>query len=198
MYLNEIRYKVMFDSTHFSNGSLEVKLRIKSNGVWHEDTYSAPVKNYSKNFGKSAWEAVLGSDGATFVHYLMTSIGISSSLIASWQWDYNDIESALSSCTLLYFNTHGNVGIFLDDCDNTIYPTSSQGTPDFLTWRTAVNGSGYPPLNSTGNPPINLAVWDSCLTGTDASFLSSLHPFWNAYGGLIEDQAIAGWKVFLL
>jgi hypothetical protein len=58
-------------------------------------------------------------------------------------------------------------------------------------------GSGfpYPPFNTTANPPIDLVVFDSCLTGSNDHFLTWLYPYFNGYGGYLEDQAIAGWTV---
>lgn len=78
-----------------------------------------------------------------------------------------------------------------------IYPTAIHGTPDVDTWRVA--SVGYlglpPPFNSSGKPLINLAVFDSCETGSTDDFNTILYPQFNGYVYFTENQSMAGWAV---
>ena len=59
-------------------------------------------------------------------------------------------------------------------------------------YRTPQMGSGLPPFNSTGNPPINLAFLVNCGSGANEEFLKFCFPYENAYGPWLENQAFIG------
>ncbi len=198
MYINEVTIPIMFDSKYFSSGTtVTIKMRAKAGGTWYEDTYSAPAKNYTRAMGRDEWENAVGGNGATTVHNKVTAIGHNCTLVDWDGWSANTVQSMQDWGTTMYFNTHGLVDLFSADNGDLIYPSSTYGNPNVLAWRQSVMGTSgpLPPFNTTGNPPVDLVVFDTCLTGSNDHFLTWLFPYYNGYGGLYEDQAIAGWTV---
>jgi hypothetical protein len=207
VYHNSQAFAIMFDANRFpTDTSLEIKMRAEAGGVWYESTYSAPAYNFCRAFGRNEWEIVTGEDGAKAVDEQLSGIGYTVSYIPDLGWNASLVHDLLDAySTVVYFNTHGAIDRLQTDYDELnpdspemIYFDDSAGSPDFLTWRAATMGSGYSPFNSTAHPPINLCVFDSCLTGSTSNFATLLFPYLNAYTDTIEDQAIAGWTVSAL
>lgn len=188
--------KIMFDSTHFPNsGITTIKMRVRGDGIWYEHSYSAIRYNRAGAFGLHSFETTFGGAAATKVKDRLDQIQHYCDLITYSGWDHSIVDTIEDHATIHYFNTHGTEYSFQTDAGGLIYPFDSYGSPDLRTWPEASIGSGYPPFNSTGNPPVHLAVFDSCKTGSSSLFASILFPAYNGYGGLYENQAIAGWTV---
>jgi hypothetical protein len=130
-------------------------------------------------------------------------------------WDRNDFLPGVGDSNVFYVHTHGNDEFFWMDTNDYHYDRlGSPGPPDnayaeiappsdlhgfaLKPTRVTANGSGLPPFNSTGIPPVNLAFVDSCTTGTTNSFaLAFLYPYGNSYTPPLssEDQAEVGYNI---
>ncbi|HTQ10624.1 MAG TPA: hypothetical protein VMI31_11170, partial [Fimbriimonadaceae bacterium] len=53
-------------------------------------------------------------------------------------------------------------------------------------------GSGAPPFNSTGNPPVNFVFLQACDCLQSAPWMKFLYPYAFQYGSYLEDQAVLG------
>jgi hypothetical protein len=125
-----------------------------------------------------------------------------------------DFVNSLSGANIVFAATHGEPSRFYAgqefyDGEGTefathVYPYGYDrydivGHPTWLEgvgvepYRSPQIGSGYPPYNSTGNPPLNLAFIMSCATGAEQDFIRFCLPYYNAYGGYLEDQAFVGY-----
>ena len=75
-----------------------------------------------------------------------------------------------------------------------VFARLPDGTPNVMDRRANMMGSGLPPYNSTGKPPVSITLIDSCYTGQTNAFSSFLHPMANLFSyPSTENQAYLGW-----
>lgn len=130
----------------------------------------------------------------------------------------------LENCGVLYLNTHGTSASnpwpnqyyydsFASDIgasngsDPLFYqfaivpglgwniPPYNYDTQNFESWRAIVNGSGYPPFNSSSNPPVHFLFLDTCWCGCCNDFVRIFAPYYDAYGNWVQNQAYQSWSV---
>lgn len=134
-------------------------------------------------------------------------------------WYYSALQQPVS---VAYIHTHGErvvypptnpydpsfIGLW-SDLDELSLPAGTQPPTEYMiapqsssggsvqSSRQQAMGSGLPPFNSSGLPPIWLAFNDACITGrTNAYAEAYLWPYQNAYGGWCENQASCGWTIY--
>jgi len=226
---------VMFDSTHFANGStVTVTVRSEEDlGHGGQASASAPVKNFASLFGRYDLESSVpiawnwdDPVGYYFIgdmswHGLPWAAAFLSSMgyyiehqVTSRGWGSGDLLAGLADCTVFYVHTHGATTYYWTDLNDfynwypaapeswseNAYASSTGGDPyGFVLEPTRVNamGSGLPPFNSTGLPPIALSFMVACDTGTNNDFAEAyLYPYTNAYvNPAIEDQSELGYNL---
>jgi len=130
-------------------------------------------------------------------------------------WFYNAMEETIS---VVYLHTHGEAECavpdppiseppatwMLSDLDELgLYPEEEPDwkyfiVPDSILYRRQLAiGSGTPPFNSTGKPPIWLAFNDGCKTGNDNAFAEAyLWPYTTINGDWCANQAQCGWSIY--
>lgn len=180
---------VMFDSTRFAPGnnlSVEVK-------VW---SWTAPFRSFSqvspvKNavlLAKHPDPEIFG-DPPQVVYYELGPSRFNFGFEYG-EWTPRDFVDGLSGKSVVYVCSHGQSNRFaagkLWDDGETEYPTYVQpygndvyvvGYPEWQErvgvepFRIPQMGSGYPPFNSTGNPPITLVFVSSCSTAALNDFI---------------------------
>jgi hypothetical protein len=117
-------------------------------------------------------------------------------------WDKYAMLPGVGDSNVFYVHTHGDETSFWTDKNDYhfAYPNPPTIAPEnayaltvpsgdlhgfaLKPTRIAANGSGLPPFNSTGIPPVNLAFLDTCGAGTDNDFAEALlYPGGNFYTG---------------
>jgi len=124
-------------------------------------------------------------------------------------WNAYQLLGDFRNANVFYVHTHGTPNNIWSDTDDhhfyhpgpytgigypreNIWPTTAAPTPlnaqfVFQPERVIANGSGLPPYNSTGQPPITLAHFQTCGTHHDNYFAAAvLYPEGNAYTGRRE------------
>ncbi len=188
---------------------------------------SVPIKNLAALYGRydmdvsplcwtnNQWDVGDASwNGSGLVAPILEGINHVVNVVTDQGWNFGSLASGLNNCSVVYVHTHGATtyfwtdtndfhyfypGAFNNSLDQDVYAT--QGPYALKPMRLNAIGSGLPPFNSTGNPPITIAFMDACDTGTDNSFADALlPPYTNYYSNPnIEDQAELGYSfTFLL
>jgi hypothetical protein len=178
----------VFDSTHFLHGTnLAITYEVTDNwGRVYSKTKSAPVKNRALLYehpdgagypsGVSAVAAWLAGEN----YEVLTRFGST--------WSKASVEADMSNMSLSDFNTHGAPSAI------TAGDNSTFGYLDILNTRTAVNGSGNPPFNSTGNPTTQFGAIDACNVGDTGNFLTWFFPYLTGYGKVMPNQGLWTWS----
>lgn len=202
---------VMFDSTHFGNGStVVVKAEYWDNhGSYYQNEGATVVKNSAllaafpeSDMLAARWEADLRLVSPFFGKQLLVG-----------EWDPIEFCESLAGHSIVFAPTHGHNGtigsLFAAKMWPTSYTTSVRpfGNDTYIlghpTWiqsaglesrRVAQMGSGLPPYNSTHQPPIWIAYALSCQTGLEQNFIRFCLPYNNAYGTWLENQAWIGYN----
>jgi hypothetical protein len=204
--------RAMFDSTHFAPGStVAVFFEAWTNLGYFSATGSAVVKN--SILLSQHPEPLIDPDTALVVGDLIQPNFHRDLSLYRNGWSPFDFIYGMAERTVIFSSTHGTntefyAGKKFYDADGdpwitTLRPnggiTSHAPThPDWLysvgigPYRAAQMGTGYPPFNSSGQPPINLAFILSCSTGAEDEFIEFLRPYINYYAGALEDQAFTG------
>lgn len=137
--------------------------------------------------------------------------------VTYFQWNKLELLPAIEDCNVRYIHTHGNSGSFWTDANDYwySYPNPPSLPPEnaypvtvpmtdpngfaIKPSRIVGNGTGLPPINSTRNPPINLAFIDACCTGVENYFAEALlYPHGNIYAGTSwwpENQSQVGYSI---
>jgi hypothetical protein len=131
-------------------------------------------------------------------------------------WTMYDLAEGMDMDDVFYVHSHGNASFIWSDWNDywyefdgvqpihsaeAIYGSGGSGASfiDLLPYRVASNGSGLPPFNSTGSPPINVAFIDSCNAADTNSFSPILYPYGNWFTGapssFPEDQSLVGYTI---
>lgn len=186
---------VMFDSTHFLSG-LYVWVRFQvtdeANHVYYKD-YGATVKNWCYFANDSNIYQVSGGQGSEAAYYEMVGIPHYLRFERHDSWNDDVYFTDIVGCNVVGPFVHGNWN-FHKDGSNThwIYLAPEPTYLDYLTQMQAIVGSGFPPVNSTHEPPINLLMLTTCLAGA-GQMSNGLFPNRNAYNPQIENQAAVGY-----
>lgn len=145
------------------------------------------------------------------------------SYVNSLGWTAIEFGADAQDCNILHVHSHGNSSFIWSDSNDYWYeylgwppdgntqrpPTNIYGgsTPiaaptgsiNLYDQRVAANGSGLPPFNSTGKPPINLAYIGACSAAVDNTFADgTLYPYGNAFTGVSswpENQSCVGYAL---
>ncbi|MBS1714717.1 MAG: hypothetical protein JST30_10325 [Armatimonadetes bacterium] len=198
-YVPEIVLEIMFDSTHFANGSI-VEVKMKGKNQWGDiaqDINFVEVKNRCVGFGRHDFLQYNGGDGVTELVTQLTGHNYGFLTTTSYGWACLDITDSMSNPGIYYVATHGNSAAHqtnnLIPVIERMYALPVSGEQDYQNVRTLRNGSGYPPLNSTDNPYVAFALMDFCNSGSASDFQTVLYPYYDAYSADIVDQAMIGW-----
>ena len=182
---------VMFDSSHFPSGSqVEVRLHVVVDGNLVSHSYSAPVVN-----GFSAWGHPDLGAGAFVAELNLQQMSYSGvGIWASAGWNNLSALNGMDSNNVHYIASHGGPNHHIAGDGSEARATLSM--PHYLSYRQSQIGYGVPPYNSTSSPSMNLVYIYSCRCGLDNSFISTLFPYGNSYGGIsCEDQAVLTYRV---
>ncbi|MEQ1823289.1 MAG: hypothetical protein ABL949_12325 [Fimbriimonadaceae bacterium] len=190
-----INLKAMWDSSHFTNGAAVVAtftILDMEYGFWptlKTKTGFTTVKNRVPIYEHHDAIPIRPlSDG---IDVAETKIGAMGYLTHKHKWDRwanSTVEADSYNATAVYTNTHGAAStIGTDVSGNPVYASHVYG------WRLPINGTGFPPYNSTGNPPTNYVHMENCNSNYNNSFTQWFWPYYNHYGGYVEDQAVFGY-----
>ncbi len=186
---------VMFDSTHWgaSQTHCTVRLEVTEFGdpTEHASEVTVPIKNMAKQY--DVMDEKLNPASAPIVMSWMAIMGYRTHTHSQDGWPKLQFLSEMQGASVEYFGGHGNASPSFDDdapgqFADTIVPA------DVQAYRSIQMGTGLPPFNSTGRPPIAFAFIHACSAATDMSFNVFNLPYANNYGGWMEDQAITGFN----
>ena len=192
---------VAFDSTQFNDGDVVLFTFAVLDYVgvfypqWKDATGFAVVHNKSFAYQHSDFLAELPeSDGATPANSAFGYMNYIETIRSASGWTQERVEADSNDAAILYFNTHGNVNTIETDVGS--YTFNSQNVE---SWRQNINGSGWPPLNSTGKPLTQYVHIDACLSGSDNSFTTWFWPYYRHYfppsgpDNAVTNQALFGY-----
>ena len=195
-YPLSIALKVMFDSSHFGNGTpVEVTLKVWGVFTGMQEGSSNPdpiVKNRLMMFEHD--DPGLTPDAAPLVNDLMTGKNYGLLLRTLGPWMADNYWGALNGGTngntsAVFYAGHGGPG----NHDACIPPDMTPA--DYETHRTSDIGTGLPPFNSTGRPPVFFIHLAACECGKTSNFKTALWPYYMGWGGpYLEDQALLGYR----
>jgi|GEM_PF-3212653 len=209
--------KVTFDSSHFPNGtSLQVKIKGRnSSGAVAEATGYAPVNNRVVGFNHPEFwhpgkvgtnELVAQMNWLNYNFYIQTN-----------NWGPAEITYGLASASIYYVNSHGSQNTHYTAFSNQeneesyifadiLSDTTLNLNHNYEYYRSALNGSGTPPNNSSAVPPIHFAQLDFCESGGSwyspppgsNLFSTLLIPCMDFYwpGQWCPNQAVLTWKAY--
>lgn len=176
LYVNEVAPKIIFTSTRFAPGTdISIVLKVwTTDGEAPVEAWSMPVpkKDVAAIFGRSEWESPPGEAmaGAHATKDLVAGAKYDvSRFFVSAGWSSSDVAATLGECSLFYANTHASDDSFQSDiAGDYMWAMRAYGDPNVLDLRTSAIGTGLPPFNSTGKPPITIAFLDSCFAGSSS------------------------------
>lgn len=198
----------MFDSTRFRPAStITITITAIDNlgGTGSYTTSAVPVKNcaYISEHPDAGGDPVGVVVNDVNLRYLTYG--------PDGDWTPMDFINGLAGMNLVAYAGHGTPTYFFaahvwsdpdTDYPTYVYPFGDDayvgGHPGWLQqagvepYRIPQMGVGFPPFNSTGQPPINLATVISCGTGQCQDFIRFCLPYENAFGYWLEDQAYTG------
>jgi len=182
---------VMFDSTHWgaSQTSCTVRLEVTEFGdpTVHASEVTVPIKNMAKQYEvefNNPWPAA-----SVVVEDKMSAMGYPTHTHTKDWWTRSQFLAEMQGASHEYYHGHGSASPAFED-DSTsglpIYPG------DVEAYRLGQMGTGLPPFNPTGQPPIAFAFIHACCAATGNSFNVFNLPYANHYGGWMEDKCITG------
>lgn len=183
---------IMWDSSHFTSGtSVSVQLTVVTNAGNFTNSYTSIVKNSVGAYTISGFP-----NGSSVVSTQMTPAQYLVSAVFGGGWDDIAYLNDMQNHNVMFAGTHGYpTGNFQTD-------TPSPADSHLVNWaevessRITQIGSGLPPYNSTGKPQINLAFLQTCNVGDVNDQVRHCYPYYNAYGGYLEDQAFFAYNVY--
>ena len=202
----EVRMPLMFDSTHWAMGATNKIVAtceaIDAAGV-HYASSAAPVelKNIASILSIYEWETTESGASGAMAKTHLDAVGYDTS---RWRfdpsWDELTVDEFLSECSAFHIQCHGELDLLSlrpVTNDHLFYALPDPSWPSALESRVGALGSGLPPFNSTGVPPVTAAFLDCCYTGGAPHFATGiLFPQKNWFsGGAVENQAEIGWTV---
>ncbi len=199
---------LMFDSSHYPDGAT-VTVTIEAwdlyGGHYGPMSGTAPVKN--KALIAEHPDGILGAETTAATLY---GTNYTQRALDSASWTPTDYFSQMSGCNVVYYSGHGNV----DEQAAGNYPLPGQDRmytgavlysparfPDYESERQGHMGTGLPPFNSTGQPPINFMFLYACMCGKTNNFIRAIWPYdnhygeWGMYGPWSVNQALVDYPV---
>jgi hypothetical protein len=183
----------MFDSTHWGAAQTNCVVRLEvtefGDPTVRSSEITVPIKNLAKQYDVS--DEKLNPASAPVVASWTGAMGYATHTHSKDGWTRSQFLSEMQGASVEYFGGHGNVSPWFNDdspAGLTIYPS------DIESYRSGQVGSGLPPFNSTGQPPIAFAFLHTCCVATNNGFNVFNLPYSNHYGGWMEDQAITGFN----
>ncbi len=195
-YPLSIALKVMFDSSHFANG-IPVEVTFIVWGVFTgmhvgQSNPDPIVKNKLMMFEHD--DPDITPDAAPLVSDLMTGRNYGLFLRTLGPWTDDNYWGALNAGTdgntnAAFYAGHGGPG----NHDACVPPHMLP--ENYETHRISDIGTGLPPFNSTGRPPVFFLHLVACECGKTSDFKTALWPYYMGWGGpYLEDQALLGYK----
>jgi hypothetical protein len=204
----------MFDPTQFNHlQDVEIKCRVKTGGIWYEDTYTARASNYALLTGLDSLEDISTPQPSASTTRQGTKVSQENLSSLYWthrridQWTPADYFFGLLTPSLHHYCGHSNTNGVLD---GTHVGTNSGGLPlgamiDFNEPsnpansvhhnRASVFGSTLPPFSP--GPALNFTFLQSCeSTNPIATSDSYMFPNLNGYGKYRENQCVLGYVKF--
>lgn len=190
----EVPLAVMFDSSHLTHGS-QATVR-----VWGRDNLdnqieaenSAVVLNRLVAYNLSEFNGYDGGRGAQTVSIMMGNQGYFQYVLTSG-WTRDIVAEQVKNSGIHYVNSHGHEVLHAHTVDTpagSLFFAKPPNAYNYESSRWTHNGSGLPPFNSTGLPPVQFAMFDICDGGPTNQFSSILVPYYDAYDQTkVTDQA---------
>jgi hypothetical protein len=190
--VSAINLAVMFDSSHFAHGSTVTGefVFLDSTGTWRQDDMQAPVKNRLISYGHH--EPLQQPRGAPVPVSVLSSQNYTTTLHDADGWTGPMMLGDMDGATVVHYSGHGSPSAYNDDVDVAVYAVGSLTTPAVIAFRLGQMGSGYPPFNSTGAPPIAFAFLNCCLCGQSSNWTNFCSPFYNGYGACSKTRRFSG------
>ena len=205
----------MFDSNMFPHlDNVEVKCRVKADGTWYEDSYSAQSLNQVFLAGLNYLEDVSAFPGIANYDYQGTLAA--KEKLESFFSVVRDISQYTPEQYLLgqtmktvhMYSGHANVFSLADGTHTgTITDRSYCGQPIFynnadlpgksvLHHKIGEMEGGLPPFSP--RPALNITFLEACeTTRPESNSHVYMFPYWNGYGRLFENQAVLGCATFM-
>ncbi len=179
--------KAMFDSSHFANGTtVEVTFSVFTfpTGWWEISSNPDPVvKNKLMIFEHPDPE--IAPNPSYTVNVQMSGKNYAIFLQNGGNWFEADYWNALNGSSAVFYGGHGTTNDHWDSLD------FGMDAGEYETKRTIQIGSGLPPFNSTGAPPVFFCHIVACGCGNTNNFKTVLYPYYMGWGGpYLEDQAL--------
>lgn len=181
-----VRY--MFDSTQFTHGQpLEIKIEGGDTaGQYYMANGSTTVQNIARIWQNPDFDESAATSAADVVELKLPPLGIHPIRY------YGNIEEeyflARVKDSIIYVVQHGDK--WHHALGTTTFPVILDS--NYYDARQILNGSGFPPYNSSLMPPVNVLFAEWCEGGKrpPPSFDKALSPYRNSYGNTIENQAV--------
>lgn len=210
LYYNQhANISAMFDSSHFPDGAT-VTVTAQVTDVF--GNYYAP-----KSASTSVKNKVLIAehpdliDGAETTSAEFIGQNYGQNLLDNGFWTPSAYFQQMNGCNVIYGSVHGNV----DEHASGNYPSatapdrvytgavsySPPRSPNYDVERASQLGTGYPPFNSTSQPPIKFMFLYACLCGSTNNFIRACWPYdnyygeWGAYGPWGVNQSVVDYFV---
>lgn len=182
--------EVMFDSSHFSNGTpVEVKFRVLTYSGWQEGS-SDPDPIVNNKLMMFEDPAPPTPDPVPTVQALMSGKNYLLYGEDGPSWGETDYFAIMSGSNAVFYAGHGN------PYEHSAPTGSTLTWPEYEAYRTSHIGSGIPPFN-TGAPPVNFCHLVACNCGDTNDFIRVCHPYYMAWGGpWMENQALLAYTCY--
>lgn len=196
IYNSEVQHAEMFDSTVFPHGQfVQIKLKVKADGVWYQDSYAAVAKNSVAVFENP--------DTFDFAGEVLDNVFGQANIAVSGvfdqtSWTNDDYFLGLAGKNHSFIFSHGN-NVSIRSGVTSPEPMVEITAERFFDEMCNIVGSGdLPPYNATGLPPLNFLAFHSCRTGQNSDYQDSLFPNFNAFQWFYaENQCFWAYKVQL-
>ena len=184
--------KVMFDSSHFANGTnIEVRFIVWGLFTGPHEVRSSPDPIVVNKLMMFEDPAPPTPDPVPVVQNLMASLNYNLYPQDGATWTKFVYFGVLYGSNAVFAAGHGT------QAHHTAPVSLGMTATQYETERTAINGSGLPPFNSTPYPPVNFCHLVACNCGATSAFKAVLYPYYMGWGGLyLEDQALIAYTCF--
>lgn len=197
-FVNTANLKVMFDSSHFPDGTT-VTVRLEINGYDsgpYIKTGAAVVRNRAMFYEDP--DPAASPDGSLVMHNLFNNSGYSRLLQNGGSWSESAYFSSLDGSNFAVLCGHGTASSHETGTSDSITPS------EYESVRMSQVGIPVPPTNylppfNYGAPPVNLLYLIACKFGMTSDFTKCLWPHVMAWGGPFqENQSALAYKPSLV
>lgn len=173
-----IGLEAVFDSTHFDHSDV-VFVRLVVTDVVYGTTPTTKESNYgfaavhNRSIAYNHHDYLpygTAGDGANPASTVLATMNFEPTTRSADGWTWETVKADSNDASVLYFNTHGTfdeqalIPILFTDASAGGF--NAFNSDDVLVWREEINGTGLPPLNSTGKPTTMFVLLDACKAGT--------------------------------